>query len=372
MPVSMQRKMSSAALSLFLTLLCLPGGALATENHKASVSSGTLYMVQEDGSVFGYGRGNIYLRSSRPLDDEVFRVPGLENIVGIEVGQNHALALDADGCIWAWGSNRYGQLGFQEEKIVEKPRMIEGLCGVENFDAGTYSSLFLFEKENSVASWGISVPEEHQGQKYYFDEPIKTVVSYSLSFAVAESGNVYAWGDVGGKTGLLKNEKKSLWEPQQLNVPCRVKELDVSVDVMFVCESGDVYIFGSNTAGTLGTGDTKPVERISKHPTLSGVEHIMGGVIRVAKLKSGEFLGWGDQLLGPAEWTNSGYMVDPTEINTPLGVVDFFSQRDSIFFIDKEGNVFSLIPEEHWLFPVKYSLKDYSFKKYQSRNIEKE
>ncbi len=39
-------------------------------------------------------------------------VPGLENIVSIAAAQNAVIALDADGAIWAWGSNGFGQLGI--------------------------------------------------------------------------------------------------------------------------------------------------------------------------------------------------------------------------------------------------------------------
>jgi len=369
---SIEIKRIKFALSLFLVLLCLSGKALGAENRKASVSSGTLYVVQDDGSVLNFGPGSYYLRFSRSRSDGVFKIPTLEGITGIDVGSNHALALDAEGCIWAWGRNKYGALGFQKEKVIKKPKRFEKLCGVADFDAGVYSSIFLFKKSNSVAFWGSSVPDELSGKIIRFEEPIKSVVSYSLSFAITENGGVYAWGEPGTMQGILNTDAKSSWKPEKLNIPCRVKQIDVALDVIFVCESGDVYIYGKNTAGTLGTGNTNSFSRITKHPTLSGVEKIMGATIRIAKLKNGKYLGWGDQLLGPIEWTNSGYVLDPIELYPPEGVVDFYSHQSSIFFIHKDGSVSRLVPEEHWLFPVKYSLEDYSFKKYQYYDIEKE
>lgn len=367
-----KRKTPISVVSGLLILLCLTGEALAAKGHKASVSSGTLFMVQEDGSVLRYGPGNNYLRISRPREDGVFVVPHLKNIVGVEVGSNHALALDSNGCIWAWGRNKYGTLGFQEEEVIEKPQMFENLCGVADFDAGTYSSIVLFKENNGVAFWGSSVPDEHSGKIIKFEEPIKSVLSYSLSFAITANGGVYAWGEPGSMRGILSTDVKSSWTPEKLDIPCPVKQIDVALDVMFVCESGDVYIYGRNTAGTLGTGNTNSYIRITKHPTLSGVEKIMGATIRIAKLKNGKYLGWGDQLLGPVEWTNSGYVLDPIELYPPEGVVDFYSHQSSIFFIHSEGRVSRLVPEEHWLFPVKYSLEDYSFQEYSSPETNKE
>lgn len=338
MRISIGRKWGNFALSLFLVLFCLGMKALAAENRKASVSSGTLYMVQEDGTVLRYGPGNIHLRKG-PFADEVSKVSGLTGIVGIEVGDGHALALDSDGCIWAWGRNKYGTLGFQEEKSLKEPKKIEELCGVSDFDAGHYSTIVLFKEDNSVAFWGASVPEKYQGKRITFEEPIKTVVSYSLSFAITEAGKVYAWGNPDSIEGILDPNEGSPWHPSGLDIPCHVVQIDVGLDVMFICKSGDVYIFGSNTTGTLGIGNTKPVNRITKHPILSGVDKIMGEGIRVAKLKNGKYVGWGDQLLGPIEWTNSGYVLDAVRLYPPTDVVDFYSQESSIFFIHRDGSV---------------------------------
>jgi alpha-tubulin suppressor-like RCC1 family protein len=38
----------------------------------------------------------------------------LENIAAIAAGWTHSLALDEDGFTWAWGGNKYGQLGLTE------------------------------------------------------------------------------------------------------------------------------------------------------------------------------------------------------------------------------------------------------------------
>jgi alpha-tubulin suppressor-like RCC1 family protein len=372
MRTSRRTKTISAAFALSFYFLCLTAEAMATENRKASVSNGTLYMVQEDGSVLRYGPGSIFLRDKGPFSDDISQVLGLDNMVGISVGQNHALALDSDGCIWAWGLNKYNQLGFQGESRVKTPRKFESLCGVEDFDSSYYASIVLFGDSNTVKIWGADIKYEFQGRRYKFEEKLKGVVSSDVSYVITQAGRVYAWGDSGSMPGMLGKKEKLSWEPKKLEIPCRVKQIDIGLDVMFVCESGDVYMFGSNRTGTLGNGNTRPVEQITKHPTLSGVEKIMGSGIRIAKTYSGKYLGWGDQLLGPIEWTNSGYVLDPMELQPPEGVIDFYSQESSIFFMHKDGSVFRLVPEEHWLFPVKYSLEDYSFKKYQSKDINKE
>ena len=55
-------------------------------------------------------RGQLGLNDN--LDRHVpTQVPGLAHITKIAAGTDHALALQDDGTIWAWGKNDRGQLG---------------------------------------------------------------------------------------------------------------------------------------------------------------------------------------------------------------------------------------------------------------------
>ena len=52
---------------------------------------------------------------------------GLEDVADISTGWLHSLAIKSDGTVWAWGDNRFGQLGDGTYKDREKPIQVKNL-----------------------------------------------------------------------------------------------------------------------------------------------------------------------------------------------------------------------------------------------------
>ena len=71
------------------------------------------------------------LGTSRGLKNTIPRlVPALEGffIEDIAVGSEHTLALTNEGQVWAWGSNRDGQLGLGHYHYMIEPEVIRTLA----------------------------------------------------------------------------------------------------------------------------------------------------------------------------------------------------------------------------------------------------
>jgi alpha-tubulin suppressor-like RCC1 family protein len=85
-----------------------------------AIASGarTHYALKSDGTVWAWGMNYFYRDESGLLGDGTttdsaspVQCLNLSNIKAIAADRSHALALGADGRVWAWGGNRFGQLG---------------------------------------------------------------------------------------------------------------------------------------------------------------------------------------------------------------------------------------------------------------------
>jgi regulator of chromosome condensation len=98
----------------------------------------------------------------------------LKSIQVIGAGEYHSFAVDADGRVWAWGLNAWGQCGIApdkrdrawEEGVVERPTVVDALlpsrhngATVIKVDAGSCHSLFLFD---NGSLWSCGLNDDNQ------------------------------------------------------------------------------------------------------------------------------------------------------------------------------------------------------------------
>lgn len=90
----------------------------------------------------------------------MMQLPSLKKIKHLVCGDNHVLALDNKGAVFAWGSGQQNQLG---RRVIERTRM-NGLTPrefglprnkVTYIEAGAYHS-FAIDKTGKVWSWGLN------------------------------------------------------------------------------------------------------------------------------------------------------------------------------------------------------------------------
>lgn len=209
---------------------------LSSLSEVVSVAAGQLYSLALDaqGTVWAWGSdANGTLGNGPASDSNVpVEVTGLEgvNIVAIAAGAYHALALDEGGNVWVWGSNDSGKLGYGStvSASIHFPILLGTMGDVVAIDAG-YSHTLALKSDETVWSWG----DNSYGQlgfnsaAYSSGSPVRAGATLSSvvalgaganhSVAVKSDGSLRAWGANGeGQLALNPTATPKLLAPTEV------------------------------------------------------------------------------------------------------------------------------------------------------------
>jgi uncharacterized protein (TIGR03437 family) len=197
------------------------------------------------------------------------QVRGLGRIVTIAAGGNHALALQDDGTVWAWGTNWTGQLG--DGTIAEQqaaPVQVRGLEGVVAIAAGSTHSLAA-KRDGTVWAWGWNgFGELGDATTTQRLTPVRVsglteVVAVAggggsvvgaHSLALRRDGTVWVWGH-NGSGQLGDGTTTDRLTPVQVAGLSEVAAIAAGdAHSLALKRGGTVWAWGSNESGQLGGG----------------------------------------------------------------------------------------------------------------------
>ncbi|MGV3532324.1 MAG: glycosyl hydrolase family 28-related protein [Chthoniobacteraceae bacterium] len=279
----------------------LQSGEPLTGAVAVAAGAGTSFAITSDGKVYSWGRNGGVNRLGggargkfRAFADTV-KVDGtdLANIVEIAAGDDHCLALNAAGQVFAWGKNAMGQLGDNMKRSRGNPVLVHAgaadpanprapLTGVVSIAAGRVHSMAV-TASGQVLGWGqSSLGRLGQGYVKGSSKPRKVpvaVVADKSGTLLNDGVRVFAGGD---STMLLRRNGDSLelWAfgrnsagqlghsitgHQAYPVPVQVRDgaafqtLDDIVDVALgrshviaAASNGRLYTWGAQSQGQLG------------------------------------------------------------------------------------------------------------------------
>jgi prepilin-type N-terminal cleavage/methylation domain-containing protein len=291
-------------------------------NNVASHSIG----LRADGTVWTWGYNNYGQLGDGTITNESkpIQVNGLNNIVAIAAGASHSLALKNDGTVWSWGRNGDGQLG--DGTTIEKhtPVQVSGISNVTAIAAGGYHSLAV-KNDGTAWTWGTNGNGQlGDGTATLRTSPVQvsglsnvTAVSggYDFSIALKNDGMVYAWGYNG--YGELGDGTTT-----QRNTPVQVSGLGNTTAIaagyvhsLALKNDGTVWAWGRNTYGQLGNSYTTDSNVPVQVSGLTNAVAIAAGYVHSIAVKSdGTAWAWG--------YNTSGQLGDgtATQRNTPVQV----------------------------------------------------
>lgn len=222
--------------------------------------------LRADGTIWAWGDnssgqlgiGN-YTNQNTPQ-----QVVGLTDVIDVAPGANHCMALKSDGTVWVWGGNFYGQLG-QPLTIGDTtlPILVDTILAATNVEAGLAFSMAI-DADSTVWAFGINFDGQlginstatyrYQPTKVHqLDSIIDITCGREHTIAIKWNGKTWAWGEGGYNQLGINTLDRIAPYPTNAVVPF------VSINAGNWCSygtdiSGNLYCFGRNTYGQLGNG----------------------------------------------------------------------------------------------------------------------
>ena len=237
-------------------------------------------------------------------DREAFLpVSGLENVIKVSAGLEHAVALKSDGSVWTWGRNDRGQLGNGMTEDSRLPVAAKDLLRITDVAAGMFHTLAL-SSDGKVWAWGRNshgqlgngsnedsrVPVQVSG----LSGVVKIAAGMYHSVAVRSDGTVYAWGrNVYGQLGDGSNKDRN--SPAQVSGVSGVTNVAAGLHHTVVVAAGkEVWAWGWNVNGMLGDGTDNDQRSPVKVAGLADIIDIRAGLHHTLALKGdGSVWAWG-------------------------------------------------------------------------------
>jgi len=280
----------------------------------------------------------------------------------IIAGGHHSMAIDENGYLWAWGNNGSGRLGNADAGSkaslpvpVNNTNGMGQLSNVISVDGG-FSHTIALLSDGKVMAWGnnsmkqlgnvaiaqssyLPVYVNGSGEKAYLTNVIAVAAGTYHSVALCSDGTVWTWGtNTNGQLGNDTRLGRSQSRPMQVSNTSGTGVLSDIVAIsagayhtLALTKNGTVMAWGNNESGQLGLGSealyhTTPFQ-INE---LTDITHISAGTSHsLARKSNGTVWAWGNN--------ESGQLGYPTNSNA------FSSSPHQVLASDGVNNLMNVV-----------------------------
>ena len=306
-----------------------------------AVAAGGLHTValRDDGSVWAWG-SNFHgqlgdgTNESSVLRRDPVQVEGLSDIIAVAAGESHSVALRSDGTVWAWGSNREGQLGDGSTTEQHSPVQVRGLSNITSIAAGANHTVAL-RNDGIIWAWGRNLdhqlgdtttilerttPVQVQG----IDDVIYITASDTHTLALRGDGSVWWSTREGFVQQQNRNDITAIAQGRAHTVTLR--------------EDGTVWSWGRNNYGQLGDGTTRDGD-VSVQALDDVVAIAAAGDSTIALRSDGTVWAWGSNERGQlGDGTTVMFRSNPVQVGVQgAREVPTTAQQRQCEFCEKEG-----------------------------------
>ncbi len=226
----------------------------------------------------------------------------LNSIAAIMGGEIHNVALKSDGTVWAWGLNAYGQLGNGTTNDSYSPVQVglgavPPLTSVTKLGGRPYFTLAV-KADGTIWAWGmnqfgqmgngtvnpISGPQvtvpvmvNSSSPGGPINNPMQVTCGYQFGAALTTNGTVWTWGS--GSHGELGNGTTgSSYTPTQVPGLSNVTAISAGwFHILARKSNGTVWAWGNNANGELGDGTSSNRSNAVQVLNVSNIVVVSGG-----------------------------------------------------------------------------------------------
>jgi LPXTG-motif cell wall-anchored protein len=328
---------TNAAGEPILDTVSLPAGTSVT-----SVGGGYGFSIAltADGDVLAWGQNDVgqlgedsFTNSTEPVEVDL---PDGVTIEAIAVGDDHILALTADGGVLAWGYNEWGQLGDGTNTESGVPVEVQLPAGTTAtaIAAGAGHSLAL-TSDGEVFAWGDNdLGQIGDGTTTERTTPVQIALPDGAtanmiaggddhSLALTAEGELLAWG-YNGSGQLGDGTTTNRTSPVSVHLPAGTEVAAIDGASGFqsfaITADGELLAWGDNSYGQIGDGtNTRRTEPVSVHlPDGTTVTAVDSGDDHVIALTSdGAVYGWGYNRYGQVGDGTTTNRNEPVQVVQP-------------------------------------------------------
>ena len=273
----------------------------------------------------------------------------LSNVIAVATGNDHSLALRADGSVWGWGDNSAGQLGDGTTVNRGSPVLVGGVSNVVAIAAGQSHSVAL-RFDGTVWAWGkndlgqlgdgTTTSRLSAVQVNGVSNAVRIAAGEVSSIAVGDDGTVWAWG--GNTHGQLGNFPVTNVVAARMTGVSNVVAYSAGYRHGIQMRADGVVLgTGRNDYGQVGDGTVTQRFEWVVCPSLTNLIMISAGDSHGLGLRSnGEVVAWGSNMAGQLGMgTAPSRRLTPTRMLDGAGTSDLSGGEETVLLVLTNGTV---------------------------------
>ncbi len=240
-----------------------------TNWRQVSSAGDAMLSVKVDGTLWAWGTngsGKLGLGNTTTRSSPV-QVGTLTNWKQVSINSDITACIKTDGTLWTWGSNGSGQLGQSNTISRSSPVQVGSLTNWKQVSCGQ-NHMLCVKTDNTLWAWGVnSTGQLGLGDTVDRSSPVQvgTLTNWKQASGgtqecscVKTDGTLWTWGrNQLGQLGLGDTVDRS--SPVQVGTLTNWKKVAFSIGYYSgtcIKTDGTLWVWGSNSTGELGLGDT--------------------------------------------------------------------------------------------------------------------